>query len=232
MKFPKIAVCPPMDTFTDLNYDLLLAENITLPLEDRQELLEFAIEVLEENNYMTNFEKIIDDNQFTNWYHGFTQMKPATFLFGVGDMMHINTGAVAGTVTTKFYGEQFNEDLIERESWYSVNINVPESVQGDTNVTLHFELEIVPMKDMGQGGYETYQLGSLVMNKEQTSASTSYNPPDEGFQLINGQYDATTKQLQFVRAISPWAVGLSSLGQGTIFISLKIFYSLAFPNYS
>ena len=221
MKFPKVAVCPPKDTFTDLNYDLLLAENITLPLEDRQELLEFAIEVLEENNFMTNFEKIIDDNQFTNWYLGFTQMKPATYLYGIADLIFINTGAVAGTVTTQFYGEQFNEHLIEKESWYSVNINVPESVHGDTNVTLHFELELVPMKNMGQGGFETYQLGSLLINEEQTSASTSFNPPDEGVQLINGMYDTTTKQFQFVRKINPLARELSSLGQRTVFISFK-----------
>ena len=112
MKFPKIAVCPPKDTFTDLNYDLLLAENITLPLEDRQELLEFAIEVLEENNYMTNFEKIIDDNQFKNWYHGFTQLS-----FPKVDLQYVNggkleftiqTSALSGSINTNSFGEEFD----------------------------------------------------------------------------------------------------------------------------
>ena len=28
--FPKVTVCPPKNTYTDLNYDLLMAENMTL----------------------------------------------------------------------------------------------------------------------------------------------------------------------------------------------------------
>ena len=30
IKFPKVTVCPPKNTFTDLNYDLMMTENITL----------------------------------------------------------------------------------------------------------------------------------------------------------------------------------------------------------
>ena len=30
IKFPKVTVCPPKNTFTDLNYDLVALENITL----------------------------------------------------------------------------------------------------------------------------------------------------------------------------------------------------------
>ena len=28
--FPKVTVCPPKNTFTDLNYDLMMAENLSL----------------------------------------------------------------------------------------------------------------------------------------------------------------------------------------------------------
>ena len=52
IKFPNVTVCPPKDTFTDLNYDQMLAENTTLSDKERVELLEYAIEVLEESNYM------------------------------------------------------------------------------------------------------------------------------------------------------------------------------------
>ena len=30
LKFPKVTVCPPRNTYTDLNYDLMLAENVSL----------------------------------------------------------------------------------------------------------------------------------------------------------------------------------------------------------
>ena len=30
IRFPKVTVCPPKKTFTDLNYDLIITENVTL----------------------------------------------------------------------------------------------------------------------------------------------------------------------------------------------------------
>ena len=37
IKFPKVTVCPPKNTFTDLNYDLMMTENMTLTQEMRDE---------------------------------------------------------------------------------------------------------------------------------------------------------------------------------------------------
>ena len=33
--FPKLTVCPPKNTYTDLNYDLMMTENMTLHYEPR-----------------------------------------------------------------------------------------------------------------------------------------------------------------------------------------------------
>ena len=46
IKFPKITVCPPKDTFTDLNYDLMITENITLSDEMRDDMFKYALEVM------------------------------------------------------------------------------------------------------------------------------------------------------------------------------------------
>ena len=40
LKFPKLTVCPPKNTFTDLNYDLMITENITLTEKQKNGLLE------------------------------------------------------------------------------------------------------------------------------------------------------------------------------------------------
>ena len=32
LTFPKVTVCPPKNTYTDLNYDLMLTENMTLEM--------------------------------------------------------------------------------------------------------------------------------------------------------------------------------------------------------
>ena len=44
--FPKVTVCPPRNTFTDLNYYLMMTENMTLDNDTRQELTNFAAEML------------------------------------------------------------------------------------------------------------------------------------------------------------------------------------------
>ena len=47
IKLPKVTVCPPKNTFTDLNYDLMRAEQ--LPLDDgmKNKLFEMALGLLE-----------------------------------------------------------------------------------------------------------------------------------------------------------------------------------------
>ena len=38
IKLPNLTVCPPKNTFTDLNYDLLILENSTLTMDQRDEI--------------------------------------------------------------------------------------------------------------------------------------------------------------------------------------------------
>ena len=49
LKFPKVTVCPPKNTFTDLNYDLIMTENITLTEEMRDEMFRYAVDVINED---------------------------------------------------------------------------------------------------------------------------------------------------------------------------------------
>ena len=67
LKFPEVTVCPPRNTFTDLNYDLKLAENKELTDAKRDELYKFAIENAEENSYMDALNQLHEENQFYKW---------------------------------------------------------------------------------------------------------------------------------------------------------------------
>ena len=51
IKFPKVTVCPPKNTFTDLNYDLMMSDNVTLTEEMRDEMFSYAVAVVNENSY-------------------------------------------------------------------------------------------------------------------------------------------------------------------------------------
>ena len=74
IKFPKLSVCPPKNTFTDLNYDLMLAENVTLTNEKKNELYEYVVAMIDEHVYMDLWEKLHEENRFFSWYKGFTSM--------------------------------------------------------------------------------------------------------------------------------------------------------------
>ena len=46
LSFPKVTVCPPKNTYTDLNYDLMMTKNMTLDNDTRNHLAYYAIELL------------------------------------------------------------------------------------------------------------------------------------------------------------------------------------------
>ena len=75
IKFPKVTVCPPKNTYTDLNYDLMIAENMTLKDENLNEFLNTVHEVIEENLYSNDLEQKYEEKRFFNWYHGYTKIQ-------------------------------------------------------------------------------------------------------------------------------------------------------------
>ena len=65
--FPKVSVCPPKDTFTDLNYDLMMLENVTLTEEKMNEFRDIAKQVFLESHFdkevLANFSKLDEENR-------------------------------------------------------------------------------------------------------------------------------------------------------------------------
>ena len=144
--FPKITVCPPKNTYTDLNYDLVKAENMTLDNTTRKELANYAMELLYDHlhdNIMRNLSKLEDNDRYYNWYHGYTRIKlpsykppneysPMSFV-----LYQVDTAASSGSFSTKYFGEEFDPDKVETDLYYMVNIYPPASVKNNPNVTLH-----------------------------------------------------------------------------------------------
>ena len=86
--FPKVTVCPPKNTFTDLNYDLMMIEEKNLHNDTRNELLKFAYELLHSLNHkhlIEKFSNFVDNDRYYNWYHGLTDIS-IPFL----DAKHLN----------------------------------------------------------------------------------------------------------------------------------------------
>ena len=51
IRYPKVTVCPPKNTFTNLNYDLLMTSNMSLDDETRKDLANYAIMAADSQNF-------------------------------------------------------------------------------------------------------------------------------------------------------------------------------------
>ena len=75
--FPKVTVCPPKNTYTNLNYDLKKISNMTLGKDSRKELSDLALEVINDLTFeelMRNMSLFNEVNRYYNWYQGHTKV--------------------------------------------------------------------------------------------------------------------------------------------------------------
>lgn len=160
--FPKVTVCPPKNTYTDLNYDLILANNITLSAETRSKLLRNALSKIDDISYMDKLNMLHEDYRFYNWYYRFTAINQPRLDEDTGYMrLDIDTSALAGSVHTQYFGEPFQKNKVAKKVRLTVEVNIPRSIRYDNNVTLHFIVEKHSMQGLSKGSEEKY-LMSLV----------------------------------------------------------------------
>ena len=196
IRFPKVTVCPPKNTFTDLNYDLMMTENITLTEEMRDEMFKYALDVINEDSFSENdWTKIHEEDRFYYWYHGYTEIaSPFYDFFGLN--IYVNTSTSSGVVTTQHYGEQFMPEQVERKIRYWVGLYPPESVRDNENVTLHFKLEKVSMTGLARGSKDTFYMdGSFYLNAGQTTVYTNFTPPT-GYKYMDLRRDVSSEDVE------------------------------------
>ena len=140
IKLPKVTVCPPKDTLTDLNYDLMMLDNISKPGQMNKELSQFAKETVEEFVFLDGLNKLYEENRYYNWYHGYTRMLRTRLDDKDQVILELKTSATFGAITTQHYGEMFQSSLVEKYVRYYIYIYSPVSVVDD-EITLHIKLE-------------------------------------------------------------------------------------------
>ena len=60
--FPKVTICPPKNTFTYLNYDLMKSKNVFFSDEVKNKIINHVIDILQETHYneaLWGIEKIV-----------------------------------------------------------------------------------------------------------------------------------------------------------------------------
>ena len=187
LKLPKVTVCPPKNTFTDLNYDLMMTENMTMTEKMRDEMFKYALEVINEDSFSeNNWTKLHEENRFYNWYHGYTQIESPHYADWNGVNYNLPTSASSGVVSTQYYGEPFRPELVERKLHYNVGIYPPLNAREDENVTLHFKVERVSMNMTGltKGSWEDFgmighDLNDQRLDADQTTVYANFTAPAE-----------------------------------------------------
>ena len=166
---PKVTVCPPKNTYTNLNYDLMMLQNFTLDNNTRNELTQYAVGLIQDHihqDLMFNISLMEDENRFFNWYQGYNSIDDLPSWGKVESCPEaecdsklwytINTWATFGTISTKYFGDRFDTDKIEKIFKYQININPPAKYQYNKNVSLYIKIEknTLPGSDVfyGQGG--------------------------------------------------------------------------------
>ena len=133
LTFPKVTVCPPKHTYTDLNYDLMMAQNMTLDSDTRNELVSYAKESLNDQVYDTvinNLNKLEDDDRYYNWYHGYTEISAPIPNFKEYDFQYqVITAAISGNISTQNFGRLFDAELVEKSINYRIDVKPPSKVK-------------------------------------------------------------------------------------------------------
>ena len=215
IKFPKVTVCSPRNTYTDLNYDLIMAENMTLDNDTRNALSNYATELLYDHlndkitKYLSNLE---DDDRYYNWYHGYTEIQ-IPFINNGKLKYSVEIYAPSGSISTQYFGEEFNAANVEtRYQMYIISGSIPVTnnpqppptspnpiggfiatfLKPQTpvvdpsslpKVTLHLQIECVPLEDLPSGKYD-----DLILTVEQGKHlklmdSKNYTPPSNSFKI-------------------------------------------------
>ena len=151
MTFPKVTVCPPKNTYTDLNYDLIMAQNMTLDNKTRNELYNFTLHQLIDHlnkEFMTNLSKLEDNDRYYNWYHAYTQLnvpyKSTKYV-----KWTISTSAKSGTISTNGFGGAYDAEKADTYAYYYVYIKTPRTFGKISNLTLQFEIEKISIIEYG-----------------------------------------------------------------------------------
>ena len=150
--FPKITVCPPKNTFTDLNNDLMKVDNTTIAFDSElfKELTNNFVEHFQNKDFNNAFNKITnfkEKGKYRNWYKKISVIPISLeynsmdqeYAFHVSDN-HIDSYALSGEVTTPYLGDKFDMDEFALNKKFSINIISP--FVETMNLTLQFEYDI------------------------------------------------------------------------------------------
>ena len=86
------------------------------------------------------------------------------------------TAASSGSISTQYFGEQFDAEKVETDLYYQVYVYPPASVRNNPNVTLHIDIEKVSLEDLSSGEDKFRVKLTTIM---ETHRTYNFTPPTD-----------------------------------------------------
>ena len=165
LTFPNVTVCPPKGLFLNLNQDIQKSETVTLNQELRNELVEYALDVIQDQIHiemMTNLSKVQDPDRYYNWYHGFTRINYPNFEWNQL-CYYVYTSAASGNISTQYFGDKFEADKVEGNIFIDMYIFVPAI---EENTTILINLEKNTISEFSSNDMLTIYTSNIILDPE------------------------------------------------------------------
>ena len=120
VRFPKVTVCPPKNTFTNLNHDLTNAGKKEISFEEKEMLLnsfKSHFQNLDYEKTWTEKNAYFEQNKYRNWYMGKSRPPNMT-----DKSIHVKTCTESGVFSTPFFGQDFNENMFIEKMYFSIEM--------------------------------------------------------------------------------------------------------------
>ena len=220
---PKVTVCPPKNTFTNLNYDIMMAKNIFLDNATRNELFFDTVDMIQIHNFkdiMFNISHLEEENRFFNWYKGYTDIQlPYWGITGAKGpcsdakclIYQLSTKTTSGTISTLNFGEKFDVNKIETNLFYLLQVFPPLKQRKNNSITLHFEIE----KDV----MESFDIFSDSVENQISTLTRNITPPGS-FKAFMFLRETSMDEVLREAEKSPKVALIQQGGQGGVVIEL------------
>jgi len=159
IQFPKVTVCPPKNTYTNLNYDLMMTRNMTIDDETRKDIANYAMMLVNTPKFeelIRNMSMFHEENRYYNWYHDYSNVKLPQYIEESTHRLRLKTSAASGSVSLQNLEQIFDSKNLSIEM--NVNLFLPKKdASKSDDIQLH--LEIDRNKVTEGNGYESFTIG-------------------------------------------------------------------------
>ena len=143
VKFPKVTVCPPKDSFTDLNDVLVKIGNKTFDYDLTNEsnsiyqVLEKFTTFFQNEDFkkrVSNLNSFTEHDRYRNWYQSKSNAN-----FPAGNELSIETSSPFGEIKSPFFKEDIDLDKFDKIALYYVQILSPYYEDVTLNLKIEYE---------------------------------------------------------------------------------------------